>query len=217
MLKRETMEQCKFQTVENFVEKELLSFVEEKLGIDFRKALEGELTPYVQNLIDNSFYFNAQKGCRTDLQMVKELIYSRCVELRLIEKWKRQMVVLNGSDRDCLITRYATNASDLWEVGTSNYYEVISTYKGYCLNNENLYIGKGKMQKLCEHAKTSNQYLVVVDVLFKRYCFVPVRENISDMDYVSAAVLGGGYNVNLEGVDWFRLDEEEDFIIGSLC
>lgn len=217
MLKRETMEQCKFQTVENFVEKELLSFVEEKLGIDFRKALEGELTPYVQNLIDNSFYFNAQKGCRTDLQMVKELIYSRCVELRLIEKWKRQMVVLNGSDRDCLITRYATNASDLWEVGTSNYYEVISTYKGYCLNNENLYIGKGKMQKLCEHAKTSNQYLVVVDVLFKRYCFVPVRENINDMDYVSAVVLGGGYSVNLEGVDWFRLDDEEDFIIGSLC
>lgn len=217
MLRRETMEQCKFQTVENFVGEELLGFVEEKLGIDFRKVLEGELTPYVQNLIDNSSYFNVQKGNRTDLQMVKELIYSRCVELRLLEKWKKQMVVLNGSDKECLITRYATNASDMWEVGTANYYEVMSTYTGYCLNTEKLFIGKGKMQKLCEHAKISNQYLLVVDVLFRRYCFVPLRGNIHEMDYVSPAAAGNGYNINLEGVDWFKLEEEEDLIIGSLC
>jgi len=217
MLRKETLELCKFQTVENFVGKELYGFVEERLGIDFRKALEGEITPYVQNLIDNSYYFDVQKGSRTDLQMVKELVYSRCVELRLLEKWKKQMVVLNGSDKDCLITRYASNASDMWEVGTSNYYEIMSTYKGYCLNSENLYISKGKLQKLSEHAKNSIQYLVVVDVLFRKYCFIPVRGNISEMDYVEPSPLGNGYNVSLEGVDWFMLEEEEDLIVGSIC
>lgn len=217
MLRKETLELCKFQSVENFVGTELLTFVEQRIGIDFRKALEGEITPYVQNLINNSYYFNTQKGNRTDLQMVKELVYSRCVEMRLLEKWKEKMIVLNGSDKDCLITRYATNASDMWEIGTSNYYEVISTYKGYCLNSENLYIGKGKMQRLCEHAKNNNQYLVVVDVLFRKYCFIPLRGNIYEMDYVEVSPLGSGYNISLEGVDWFMLEEKEDLIVGSLC
>lgn len=217
MIRKETLEMCKYQAVESFVGQELLGFVERRIGIDFRKALEGEITPYVQSLIDKSIYFESQKAGRTDLQLIKELIYSRCIEFRLLDKWKERNVVLNGSDKDCLITLLSSNNPDMWEMGTDNYYEVVGCHNGFCINQERYVMGKAKMMKLCENAKKHNQYLVVVDVLYHKYCFLPLRENVNEMDYVELSPFGSGYNINLKGVDWFLLEEKEDFIIGSVC
>lgn len=133
---------------ELFIGEDIEKFTEEHLGIDYRKALQEELTPYIKYLIEQSWYFESQKKGRTDLEVVQELIYSRCIELALLEKWKGKLI-LNGSDKDNLITRFATHQPDFWEIGTNNYYEVVSTYNGLFVNRECVYLAKGKLLSLC--------------------------------------------------------------------
>lgn len=215
MKAKQMNEQLKQQVIEAFIGENLEQFVVKHLGLDWKKALNGDITPYVQKLIDESFYFDAQRGNRSDLQFVQELIYSRCIELKLIESWFYRLA-LNGSDKDCLITKISTNASDFWEINTDNYYEVISNYHGVFVNKENFYVAKGKLLNLCENAKYHTQYIIAVDVLYKSYCFIPILSSPDKMEYVSEQILGGGYSISLKEREWHQLGEE-DYYSASIC
>lgn len=208
MTTRQILERNKRIFTELFIKEDLDTFVERHLGIDYKLALQGTLTPYIQYLISQSFYFEGQKSGRTDLELVKELIYSRCVELRLLEKWGRG-IVFNGSDKDNLITKFASNRADLWEIGTNNYYEVMSTYVGMFHNKESVFITKGKMENLCHYAATTNQYLIAVDVMFQRYCFVKIDEDVHKMKGVEEMLLGKGYILSLKNATWYTMDEDD--------
>lgn len=210
MTQKQIHERNKRIFTELFLGEDIESFTETHLGIDYRKALQGELTPYIKYLISQSLYFESQKNGRTDLHVVQELVYSRCIELALLEKWKGKLI-LNGSDKDNLITRFATNQPDLWEIGTNNHYEVISTYGGLFLNKEFVYLTKGKLYNLCRNASTSNQFLILVDVMYQRYAFLPIKEKPEMMVYADEGVLDGGYTLSLKGLDWFSMDEEDIF------
>lgn len=215
MRANEMNEKLKIRVIEAFIGEDLEQYVEMHLGLDWKKALNGELTPYVRKLIDQSFYFESQRGTRTELQFVQELIYSRCIELKLIDSWFYR-ITLNGSDKDCLITKISTNASDFWEINTNNYYEVVSNYHGVFVNKENFYITKGKLLNLCESAKHHNQYILAVDVLYKSYCFLPILPNLDDMDYITEHTWGEGFSISLKGREWLQLGEE-DYLRGSIC
>lgn len=214
MNSKELNEKFKLRVVEAFIGEDLMPFVERNLGIDWCKALEGEITPYVRGLIDKSYYFDFQRRDRTEIQFIKELIYSRCIELKLIES-NFFRLTLNGSDKDCLITTISTNASDFHEINTSNYIEVISTYNGSFISRELLYVPKSKFENLCESAKKHNQYILAVDVLHKSYCFVPILEDAEKMDYVIDQFLGS-YVISLKGMEWIILGEE-DYYCESVC
>lgn len=214
MNSKEINEQFKLRVVEAFIGEDIIPFVERNLGIDWCRALEGEITPYVRMLIDKSFYFDAQRRDRSEIQFIKELIYSRCIELKLIESWFYRLT-LAGSDKDCLITTYSNNNSDFWEINTNNYIEVISTYTGSFISRQLIYIPQKKFEHLCESAKTHNQYILAVDVLHKSYAFVPILADVEKMDYVVDQLLGS-YVISLKGIDWILLGEE-DYYRESVC
>lgn len=214
MNSKELNEKFKERVVEAFIGEDLMPFVERNLGIDWCKIFEGEITPYVRNLIDQSYYFDFQRRDRTEFLFIKELIFSRCIELKLIES-NFFRLTLNGSDKHCLITQISTMAPDLLEINTSNYIEVISTYSGSFILKELLYVPKAKFENLTENAKTKKQFILAVDVLHKCYCFVPILEDIEKMDYVIDQFLGS-YVISLKGMDWIMLGEE-DYYSASVC
>lgn len=217
MLKRKEIdEKVKSAIVQAFVGEELKGFVENNIGIDFRKILEGEITPYVQKLINQSFYYEFQKGNRTDLEFVRELIYSRCVELKLAQNWG-DVLLLDGSDKDCLITRYTNHRSDFKVLHRNEYYEVVSCYSGHFGHLHSLYLSSGKMEALMNNAKKNIQYLIAVDVMFQEYYILEIRSDIDEMPYVKKiGVEDGGYYLSLKGAKKVKLGEEE-FVDGSLC
>ena len=213
MTQKQILERNKRIFTELFIGADIMDYTEQHLGIDYRIALQGELTPYIKYLISQSWYFDTQKGERSDLQMVQELIYSRCIELYLLEKWGGKLV-LNGSDKDSLITRFATNQSDMWEFGSNNYYEVISTYGGTFINKGYVFISKPKFENLRKSASTVNQYIIAVDVMYQKYCFLPINADIHLMKYAKELPLKDGYNLSLEGLEWFDINEN-DIITGE--
>lgn len=199
-------EKMKRKIVEEFIGEDLEKFVEENLGIDWVQAVRGTLTPYIKKLIKRSLYFNHQKKGRTDLQLVQEIIFSRCIELKLISEFADR-VVLHGSDKENLITRIANNNPDFWEVGTNNFFEVVSNYHGLFVNKENFYISKNKVLNLCSDARYMTIYLLAVDVLYKSYCFVKVLPDMEEMKYISEEEGVDGYRVSLKGQEWISLGE----------
>lgn len=215
--RKEIDERVKFSIVEAFVEEELLSFVEENLGIDWRIVLEEEkITPYIQRLIDQSFYFEFQKNGRTELEFVKELIYSRCIELKLKKTWG-DLLIFNGSDKDCLITQFTNTRSDFRMLNSNSYFEVISNYNGHFSQSKSFYLSTGKMEALMVNASKNLQYVLAVDVLFKSYYIVEIRSDLEEMTYVKKSPIeDGGYWISLRGIKEIKLGEEE-FINGSIC
>ena len=194
--------------VEAFIGEGIYNFVERNLGIDWRILLEEKrITPYIQKLIDNSKYLGFQLNGRTEIEAISQLIYSRCIELRLIQKWDGK-VKLNGTDRELLITEYSSYRPDCREVDCDYYYEIISTYNGQFILNHFLYVREEKIKFLCDFAKSHHIFIVCVDVLSKKYCFVPVKQDLEDMDNASTLPFNG-VQVDLSTVDWFSLDESD--------
>lgn len=202
------MELQKMRAIEAFIGENITDYVEKKLGIDYRIAIEEKrLTAYIRGLIDSSQYFQTQLKGREKVDVVNQLICSRVIEHRLLDKWKGK-VRLNGSDKDKLITEYSSYLPDLKEVAGSNYYEVISTFNGNFVLNSTLFVRDGKLNYLMEFAKTHKVYIVAVDVLAKTYCFIPIKPDIEAMDYVTAGA-SLGYQIDLKDIDWFLLDESD--------
>lgn len=213
--RKEIDEKVKYCIVEAFVGEELESFVEKNLGMDWKEALKGEITPYVQKLIDQSFYFEYQKQGRNDLDFIKELVYSRCIELKIADNWCNRLI-LDGSDKDCLITRFVNHRSDFREYETNNYYEVVSNYNGHFKHLQSLYLPAKKMEALMNNAKKNQQYVIAVDVMFKVYYMIPILDDVEAMSYVRKSAMDGGYWMDLRGMEVIK-SGEEDFFRGSVC
>lgn len=213
--KKEIDEKVKCCIVEAFIGEELEEFVEKNLGMDWKMVLRGEITPYVQKLIDQSFYFDFQKQGRDDLEFLRELIYSRCIELKIADNWCDRLV-LDGSDKDCLITRYVNHRSDFKEIDKNNYYEVVSNYNGHFKHLQSLYLPARKAEALMKNAKKNHQYVIAVDVMFKVYYIVPILAEEKDMSYLRKSTPDGGYWLGLRGMKCIKLGEE-DVMSGSIC
>lgn len=212
MMKRKVvMELQKKAAIEAFVGENIYDYIERKLGIDWRIAVEEKrITPYVQRLIDKSKYFSAQLKGRTQEEGVTQLVFSRCIEHRLLEKWQGE-AHLNGSDRDILITEYSSYRPDIKERNCDYYYEIISTYNGQFILNSAVFVRKPKFDYLMDFAKRHNVFIVAVDVLSQEYCFIPIKSRLGDMPYVSEAPVTG-IQIDLNNMDWFSL-YESDFIV----
>lgn len=213
--RKEIDDKVKCCIVEAFIGEELEEFVEKNLGLDWKQALRGEITPYVQKLIDQSFYFDFQKQGREDLEFIKELIYSRCIELKISNNWCNRLV-LDGSDKDCLITRYVSHRSDFKEFDKNNYYEVVSNYNGHFKHVQSLYLPARKAEALMKNAKKNHQYVIAVDVMFKVYYIVPILTEEKDMSYLRKSTPDGGYWLELRGMKAIKLGEE-DVMGGCIC
>ncbi len=212
MMKRKVvMELQKKAAIEAFVGENIYDYIERKLGIDWRIAVEEKrITPYVQRLIDNSKYFSSQLKGRTNEEVIEQIVFSRCIELRLIEKWQNT-VRLNGSDRDLLITEYSSYQPDLKERDSDYYYEIVCTYNGQFVLNGSVFIKEAKFNYLMEFSKIHNVFIVAVDVLSQKYCFIPINSELCEMPYITEAPVTGR-QIDVRNIDWFSLSES-DFIV----
>lgn len=214
MTRQEVMELQKKAAIEAFVGENIYEYTELKLGLDYRVALEeNRLTSYIKNLISESKYFGLQSKGRDEIELVNQLICSRLIECRLLEKWAGK-VKLNGTDKDKLITEFSTYLPDLKEscYDTSDYYyEVISTFNNTFVLNHTLYVREGKINYLREFSKTHNVYIVAVDVLAQMYCFIPVTPDFDTNTNVKKSS-SYGYHIDLKDAEWFSL-YESDFIV----
>ena len=191
--------------LEQFIGEDLEQYCERYLGIDFKLALQGVLTEYVQYLIDSSKTFQYQKKDRSNLEFIQELIYSRCAELKLLEKWTDK-VVLDGSDKELIICKYATNRPDFFEVNSARHYEVISSYRGFFLSTEQMFLTKEKLKNLCYYAEKYELYVIALDILYQRYTFVPIYSQLEQNPIIPTE---NGYNLLLKGLNGYSLYEPD--------
>ncbi len=214
MKRQEVMKLQTRAAIEAFIGTDLAEYAENKLGLDWRVVVEeGRITPYIRNLINQSKYFTKQCGDRKEVEVVEQLIYSRLIECRLLDKWGDK-ARLNGTDSDKLITEYSSYSPDIKETGVDSedyYYEVISTFHGGFLLNSGITVREGKINYLINFARGHNVYIVAVDVLAKVYCFVPIRGSYDEMSYVTKAALFG-YHIDLKDLEWFSL-WESDYVV----
>ncbi len=209
MTRKEVMKAQKIKAIEQFIEEDIYTYVERNLGLDYRVLLEEDIiTPYIQKLIDQSEHFKTQAGTRSYVDFLRQLIFSRCVETRLLKKWGKK-AELNGSDRLLLVSKFSSYAPDIRETGADFYYEVMSTYNGQFVLNSVLYIKADKLDHLCEFAKYHNTYIVAIDVLAKVYCFIPIHSDKDEMYKIIKPAPDGGLQISLKEVDWFTLDEPD--------
>lgn len=208
MKRKELMELQKMAAIEEFVGENLYDYIEKKIGLDWRKVIEEkEITPFIQNLMDESLYFEYQLRDRETIDVLSQLVFSRCIEFRLLDKWKGK-AILTGTDKDQLITKFSSHYPDIREISGNYFYEVVTTYNGQFMLNSKIYIGKEKMDYLVNFAKSHNLFLVGVDVLAKGYFFVPIKNSYEKMPYVGKGVLTG-YSIDIKDIDWFSLDEPD--------
>lgn len=214
MKRQEVMKLQTRAAIEAFIGDNIEQYTENKLGIDWRIVLEERrITPYIRNLINQSKYFSRQCGDREEVEVIEQLIYSRLIECRLLEKWGDK-AKLNGTDSEKLITEYSSYSPDIKESvpgAEDYYYEVISTFHGAFILNSVLSVREGKLNYLVNFAKLHNVYIVAVDVLAKRYCFIPIRGDFNEMDYVRKGALYG-YSIDLRDLEWFSL-LESDYVV----
>ena len=209
MKRKEVMELQKREAIEAFIGKDIGTYTEEKLGRDWRIVLEEKrITPYVKNLIMNSKYFRSQCKSRGEVEMVELLIYSRLIECRLMDK-RGGRVKLNGTDKEKLISEVSGYNPDLVDTskGENWYYEVISTFNGCFMVNSGIFVREGKIKFLTKFARNNNLNIVAVDVLARRFCFIPVYDNIDEMGNVTKGPYG--YRIDIKDADWFSLDEAD--------
>jgi hypothetical protein len=208
MTRKEVMKAQKIEAIEQFIEEDIYTYVERNLGLDYRVLLEDDIiTPYIQRLIDQSEHFKNQAGSRSYIDFLKQLIYSRCVEIRLLKKWGKK-AELNGSDRLMLISKFSSYSPDIRETDVDYYYEVMSTYNGQFVLNSSLLIKAEKLDHLCEFAKYHNTCIVAIDVLAKVYCFIPILPDKDEM-YKKVMITPAGVQISLKEVDWFTLGEPD--------
>lgn len=208
MNRDEVLCQNKHFIIESFIGEDVYDYIEKNLGIDWRIAYEEErLTPYIENLLEASKYLGNQLKSRNNIDIVKELICSRVIEMRLIEKWKDSEVCLNGSDKDKLITEYSSYAPDLRQRRTDNYFEVISNYSGKFISNQYMYVRQDKINYLMEFANYHTVYIVAVDVLYKKYTFIPINSKTKFKHMERPNFYG--VTIDLINAEWVSLYEKD--------
>lgn len=145
------------------------------LGEDFRRVHEeGIITPYIENLMKESAAFKYQKQGREDIEILRELIYSRCVEHYLMAYFGD--LALCGSDKDCILTKYSTHFPDL-KSKDGNYYEVVCCSFGQFSFRNYITITESKLNYLCDFSSKNKTYLLLVDIMYCRYWKIEILPN----------------------------------------
>lgn len=188
------------------VGEDLYQFAYKNIGIDYALALEGEISPYISKLISRSHYFYNQIGKRTEIEILRELVYSRIVENVLMREYPT--MELSGTDSENLITNVSNYFPDFRSSIDGTLYEVISSYTYYKEYNHQ-FIRKGKMDYLMKLSANKRVYLIFVDVNFKRMMLIKVEPSIKKMD-VDVVETEQGYTINLPYSKWFPIYRAEN-------
>ena len=170
----------KLYFLERCINKNVVDATEAYLGIDFALLMrDGEITQYVNRLIENSSSFVYQSHSRDKVKFIKELIMSRLVELSIQQEYPE--LEFNGTDKAIIISDYASYRPDFHSELSDIYYEVMSSYH-IDIKAKGVYIYKKKLEYLMRLSKSKRVYIMLVDVVFKRFRLLEIRENIEDMN-----------------------------------
>lgn len=113
---------------------------------------------------------------------------------------------LRKSLKELIICKYATNRPDFFEVNSARHYEVISSYRGFFLSTEQMFLTKEKLKNLCYYAEKYELYVIALDILYQRYTFVPIYSQLEQNPIIPTE---NGYNLLLKGLNWYSLYEPD--------
>lgn len=196
--------------LKQFLEVEDLgAYIEKYMGIDFRIAYEdGVITPYVEQLIQESGSFQHSTDTREDIVKVREIIFSRCVEHYLIDYFGG--LTLCGSDKDSIITRTSTRFPDLRR-GKGAFYEVVNCTEGQYEERGSIYISKKKLDYLCDLTRQYKITILAVDVNYRKYWEVDLTPDIEDLPLGSEEINPEMYCISLKSVLSYKFEKRMNF------
>lgn len=198
----EIQEKMKRKIIEGIIEAPIIPYVRDNIGMDYAYLLEyNELTPYLEKKIRDSNTFKNITNSRSDIQLCKELVYSRTVENRILDYFNKD-VVLCGTDKDSIISSYATHFPDMYSISYNYYIENIMSFSSAFIRKMTIFLPRKKFEYLQNFSADRKVCLFVYDIAYKVFFTIPfpIKELIELEDenfyYISLKGCNHVYNID---------------------
>lgn len=185
----------KYKAVQNFIGCDPYEYALKNYSKEYADILNGMLTDELRAVLE-SCQKNTDK--RSIEEYAQDLMLNWMVEdyvMNMLNKRKNIKVVKNGVDANrkfLFIDMVRSNSDFIIKTEREELYvELIVDYSCFWQKNHTCHLRNNKLIRLMEHAKEKRTFLLAVDLINKKFAFIPVNKSVPFKRIESHSAYGG--------------------------